>query len=99
MAKIIVDPAKLDAAAASIEQQAADYQKVYQQLFTEVEGMAKAWQGADNLAYTTQINGFKDDLNQMKKLMDDYAAFLKQSATAYKNTQDQIVNQAKTLTN
>ena len=99
MAKIMVDPAKLNSAAGKMEQQAADYAKIYGQLFTEVEGMAKAWQGADNLAYTTQINGFKDDLNQMKKLMDDYAAFLKQSATAYKITQDQIVNQAKTLTN
>lgn len=99
MAKIMVDPAKLQSAAGKMESQAADYARLYNQLFTEVQGMAKAWQGIDNQTYTTQIEGFREDLNQMKKLMDDYATFLKQSATTYKNTQEQIVTQARTLTN
>ena len=77
MAKIMVDPAKLEAAAGKMEQQALDYERVYKQLYSNVETMRNSWQGVDNVAYTTQIEGFKDDLAQMKKLMDDYAAFFK----------------------
>ncbi len=42
MAKIMVDPTKLELVASKIEEQAADYSKLYQQLFTEVEAMGKA---------------------------------------------------------
>lgn len=98
MAKIMVDPAKLELVSGKIQQQASDYERIYNQLYSEVEGMAKAWQGVDNVAYTNQIAGFKDDLTLMKKLMDDYAEFLKISATTYRQTQEQITSQAKTLT-
>ena len=99
MAKIMVDPAKLKTAAGKMESLASNYESLYRQLYVNIDGMAKAWQGKDNIAYTTQIEGFRDDLAQMKKLMDDYAAFLKQSAQAYTQTQEQIASQAKTLTN
>ena len=97
--KIVVDPAKLESAARQMEQQTAEYTKIYNQLFSEVDGMGKAWQGTDNIAFVTQIKGFMDDFEQMKKLMNDYATFLKNSATAYNKTQSEIVTKAKGLTN
>ena len=99
MAKIIVDPTRLEAVGSKIEQQTADYSKMYQQLFTEVQAMEKAWQGADNIAYTTQIQGFREDLDKMKKLLDQYSVFLKESAKIYKRTQEDVISKAKTLTN
>ena len=99
MAKIMVDPTKLELVASKIEEQAADYSKLYQQLFTEVEAMGKAWQGADNIAYTTQIEGFREDLNKIKQVLDEYSSFLRQSAKVYKSTQDEVISKAKTLTN
>ena len=99
MSKIVVNPSKLESVAYQIEQGAADYGKLYQQLFTEVEGMEKAWQGTDNIAYTTQIEGFRDDLNKIKQILEQYALFLKESAKLYKNTQEEIVNKAKKLRN
>ena len=65
MAKIMVDPTRLEAVGSKIEEQTADYSKMYQQLFTEVQAMKKAWQGADNIAYTTQIEGFREDLEKI----------------------------------
>ena len=97
MAKIMVDPTKLELVASKIEEQAADYSKLYQQLFTEA--MGKAWQGADNIAYTTQIEGFREDLNKIKQVLDEYSSFLRQSAKVYKSTQDEVISKAKTLTN
>ena len=99
MAKIMVDPTRLEAVGSKIEQQTADYSKMYQQLFTEVQAMKKAWQGADNIAYTTQIEGFREDLEKMKKLLEQYSIFLKESAKIYKRTQEDVISKAKTLTN
>lgn len=96
---ITVDPAKLDATAAKVEQQAADYERNYKALFNEVEGMGAAWQGTDNQAYVSQIKGFMDDFQKMSNLMRQYAEFLKMSAKTYRDTQNEVINQAKRLSN
>jgi len=96
---IKVDPAKLEAAAAEITNQAGDYQRAYEQLYAEVENLATHWQGKDNLAFTNQIDGFKDDFLKMKQLMIDYADYLKVTAKNYQDTQDDRVAQAQRLTN
>ena len=99
MRNIMVDPAKLDAAAQNMDTQADDYEKQYTQLFSEVDGMGAAWQGVDNIAFVSQIKGFMDDFQKMVGLMRQYAEFLRQSAAAYRSTQDQITAAAKRLTN
>lgn len=96
---ITVDPQKLETAATTMDTQSADYEKVYKQLFSEVDGMAAAWQGADNIAFTTQIKGFMDDFQAMVALLKQYSEFLKTSAKTYRTTQTEIINQAKRLTN
>jgi WXG100 family type VII secretion target len=96
---IVVDPAKLDSAAQKMDSQAADYERQYQQLFNEVDGMGAAWQGVDNQTFVTQIKGFMDDFQKMVSLMKQYSEFLKTSAKTYRDTQTEIVNQAKRLTN
>ena len=97
--RIMVDPAKLIMAATEIRNQASDYQRAYEQLYTEVENMQQNWQGKDNLAFTSQIEGFRDDYQKMKLLMDQYAEFLEMTAKNYQNTQDDRVTQAQRLTN
>jgi WXG100 family type VII secretion target len=97
--KIVVDPAKLTSAAAQIDSQAADYQKQYNLLFNQVDGMGQSWQGADNLALVNQIDGFKDDFLAMHNLLMQYSAFLKSCAQAYTSTQQDRISQAKSLTN
>ena len=95
----MVDPVQLEKAANDIDAQAADYEKVYRQLFNEVDGMGAAWQGADNLAFVNQIKGFMDDFDKMTQLMRQYSQFLKDSATTYRNTQNEIVAAAQKLAN
>lgn len=99
MSKIIVDPAKLETAAQKMDAQAADYATQYNKLFTEVDGMGAAWKGADNTAYVTQIKGFEDDFRKMHDLLKSYSEFLRQSAKMYRDTQTEIINSAKKLTN
>lgn len=96
---IIVDPAKLESAAGKMDAYVADYESIYKQLYSEVDGMAAAWQGKDNIAFTNQIKGFEDDFQKMVALMKEYSEFLKKSAVAYRTTQDEITAAAKRLTN
>lgn len=96
---IVVDPAKLSAASTSIIAQAADYEKQYKLLFSDVDGMGAAWQGTDNLAFVNQIKGFMDDFQQMTNLMRQYADFLAHSAKTYTQAQNDTVAGAKRLTN
>ena len=96
---IIVDPQKLENAANQITNEAAEYEATYRNLFTEIDNMSAAWQGADNLAFTTQIKGFTDNYQNKKTLMDQYSEFLMNAAKLYRQTQEDRVAQAKNLTN
>ena len=93
----IVETSQLDTTAANIEGLADTYNKNYMALFTAVQEMQAAWAGKDNTAYTTQIEGFRDDFQRMEQLMREYASFLKKSAAAYRQTQADIEAKARTL--
>lgn len=100
MAKTIqVTPEDLESAASDIEGLATDYQTQYNALYRLTDSMRSTWQGKDNVAYTDQIAGFKDDFDTMFKLMNEYAEFLRKSANSYRTTQGNIVNSAQKLVN
>lgn len=96
---IKVDPAVMEDAAVKIDKLAEDYNKAYDRLYSGVGGLAAYWQGKDNLAFTNQIEGFRDDFKAMKNLMEQYADYLKLTAKNYSNTQDDRTTQAQKLTN
>ena len=93
----MVDTSKLDSAASKIKSLAGDYEAEYKKLFSVVQKMKSSWDGKDNVAYTTQIEGFRNDFEKMKSLMDDYANFLTKIANTYRETQESIASRAKTL--
>lgn len=96
---ITVTPEQLRNAASSIKSLATDYKTQYDQLYKETNAMATSWSGKDNVAYTTQIDGFKDDFARMYELMNSYAEFLTKTAQAYEDTQNAVVAEAKKLVN
>lgn len=97
--KINVEPQALEQTATRMEEQCTSYDKTYHQLYSCVDAMQVAWQGSDNLAYVNQIKGFQKDFNQMVILMRQYVEFLRQSAKAYRMTQEDRIAQARALTN
>ncbi|WP_373481753.1 WXG100 family type VII secretion target [Acetobacterium sp.] len=96
---ISVQPSVLKKTADSLNQGVAEYEKIYKQLFSEVDGMGAAWQGIDNLAFVNQIKGFMEDFQKMGSLMKKYSQFLTDSAKTYESAQNEIVSGAKRLTN
>lgn len=97
MRRIYVDPIILDNSATKIEQDTQEYQKNFSRLFEEVEMMKTAWQGKDNVAFTNQIRNYEADFRQTQILCQQYSDFLRISARAYRETQEELAAQALRL--
>ena len=95
--KIIVGTGRLDSTADRVDRLADSYEAEYGALYGTVRDLQNAWSGEDNVAFTTQIEGFRDDFQRMTRLVRDYAAYLRKSASAYRDTQDSVAGSAKTL--
>lgn len=97
MATIRVTPEALDTAAGNIENLADQYHSQYENFFKLVEDLAATWQGEDNVAFAQKVNEFRDDFEKMFSEMNQYSSFLRNSATAYRNTQEDAKNRAQAL--
>lgn len=95
--QITVETSRLDGTAQRVDGLADTYESEYGALFNTVRDMQNGWGGEDNVAFTSQIEGFRDDFQRMTKLMRDYAAYLRKAAAAYRETQDNVASGAKTL--
>lgn len=97
--RIRVAPEYLRQASQKIGQQAEQYKSYYEEMYREIDSMASSWSGADNQAFTTQIQGFLPDLERMYQLMTEYGNFLNQSAQVYERVQNETIAYARRLTN
>lgn len=97
MESIIVDPEQLEAIASRVESQNSDYKRIYQKLYAEVEKMNSSWSGKDNAEFTSRIKSYESDLRQISLVLNQYSDFLRASARAYRETQDEIFNNASRL--
>lgn len=97
MRSIQVEPSRLESAAASIDNANSDYQSIYQAMYAEVDKMSASWKGKDNTVFVNQIKAFQDDLRQISIVMKQYADFLRSSARAYRQAQDEIASQGGRL--
>ena len=97
MREIIVEPTRLEDSASKVESYDSDYQRVYSLLYEEVDKMASVWQGKDNTMFTNKIKEFEDDFRQISVLLRQYAEFLRNTARAYRETQDELYSAASRL--
>lgn len=97
MRKITVSPEYLDACAMRMDDQNTDYVRNYTELFQAVDAMSAAWAGKDNTAFTNRILKFQSDFKQISLLCTAYAEFLRSSARAYRQMQDELTSQAEML--
>lgn len=97
MRKIMVEPEQLDSCASRMDQQNDDYKLHCKQLFEAVENMQSAWIGKDNAEFTASIASYEGECDQLSLLCTQYSEFLKNSARAYRSTQDELTSQATRL--
>ena len=97
MRTITVEMERLEACAARIDDETQEYQRTFMLLFDAVDRMKAGWEGKDNTAFTNQIRRFEGDFRQMAVLCTQYSEFLRNSARAYREMQDDLAAQAGTL--
>ena len=84
--KIVVDTEKLVSTSDKVLSQADSYMSIANQLFNEVGSMGVAWNGKDNEAFVNQINGYRDNFEQLDKLLRQYAEMLLTVDKEYRET-------------
>lgn len=75
------------------------YTEIYTQLMQQANTMGTAWEGADNIAFVEQINGFTEELKAMAKKLATASEALDKQRANYVARQDDNINQVKKLVN
>lgn len=75
------------------------YTEIYSQLMQEASTMGAAWDGADNLAFVEQIQGFTEELKAMATKLSTAGQTLDQQRANYVERQEDNIAQVKKLTN
>ena len=100
MESIKVTTEDLRNAASTVDNLAIEYDKEYAALFQDVETLTSTdYTGDDATAFRNQVEGFRDDFNKMKQLMNEYADYLRQAASTYEDTQANVKNTIASLQN
>ena len=86
-------------ASAKLQELSETYTDIYQKLLQEAGTMGKAWEGADNLAFVEQINGFTEELKTMASKLSVASQALDKQRQNYVTRQDDNINQVKKLVN
>ena len=86
-------------AAQRLQSLSETYTEIYTQLLQEANTMGSAWEGADNLAFVEQINGFTEKLKAMAAKLSTAGQALDKQRANYVARQENNITQAKKLVN
>lgn len=95
--KISVDMNQLIQNASYITQQAAEYEAAYRNVYELLEQLHSVWQGKDYNVFASQLNDFRKDFDMMKRVLDEYARYLRESASVYSRLQEECAAMAGRL--
>lgn len=95
--KINVDMNQLIQNASYITQQAAEYEAAYRNVYELLEQLHSVWQGKDYNVFASQLNDFRKDFDMMKRVLDEYARYLRESASVYSRLQEECAAMAGRL--
>ncbi len=86
-------------ASSQLQTASETYTEIYSQLLQEANTMGTAWEGADNIAFVEQINGFTEELKAMASKLSLASQALDKQRANYVARQDSNITQVKKLTN
>ena len=95
--RINVDMNQLIQNASFIQGQAEEYAEVYGSVYRLLQQMEGNRKGKDFLAFSEQLNAFRSDFELMKKVLIEYASYLRESAAVYARLQDECAAMASRL--
>lgn len=89
---------QLKSSASVIEEKTAEYNTAWGRLYTELENMkGSQWSGVANEAFNARLEGFRNDFQEMSKVLMSYAEYLRTAATNYESAEEAIKAAASRL--
>lgn len=86
-------------AANKLKELSESYTEIYTQLLQEANTMGSAWDGADNLAFVEQINGFTEELKAMADKVRTFAEIIEKEKQNYVGNQEHNIREVKKFAN
>ena len=95
--KILASFQTMKDSAGSIRQAASSYRDEVKSFYKTADEIMQDWSGTDYDAFRRRVGDFSDDFEHLAELMEAYAKYLEDSATAYETAQNEIASQARNL--
>ena len=89
---------RLNDSAAFIEEKAAKYNEEWAKLYAELESLKSSkWKGIASDMFNDRLEGYRADFQEMSKVVEAYAAYLRSAAENYAQTEDSLKEAASSL--
>lgn len=95
--RIIADIGRIDQAGRQMAEQAAEYVRLCEQMYRDVDIMGAAWKGSDNQAFVSKVNAYRADFSQVLANLSRFSGFLADAARSYRQTQQTVTQAAASL--
>lgn len=81
----------------NVQEQAAEYGKEVANIYSEIDDLKNNWQGADSEKYAEQVYSYKESIEALGKVIEQYGQFLLNTAQTYSKLQEDIASNAGRL--
>ena len=89
---------RLVSSANVIEEKTAQYNTEWAKLYTELQSLKSAqWQGIASDTFNARLEGYRNDFEEMSKVLLQYAEYLKTAADNYTKAEEAIKDSASSL--
>lgn len=89
---------RLVSSANVIEEKTAKYNSEWAKLYTEIQSLKSTqWQGIASDTFNSKLEAYKNDFEEMSKILLNYAAYLKNAAENYVKTEEALKDAASGL--
>lgn len=89
---------RLTESAAIIEEKTAKYNEEWAKLYAELESLKSSkWKGIASDMFNERLESYRNDFQEMSKVIEAYAAFLRSAADNYAKTEESLKDSASSL--
>ena len=89
---------RLVSSAGVIEEKTAKYNSEWAKLYTELQNLKSAqWQGIASDTFNSKLKAYRNDFNEMAKVLMEYVNYLRTAADNYVKTEEAIKDAAGNL--
>ncbi|GKU29320.1 WXG100 family type VII secretion target [Clostridium folliculivorans] len=97
LGKFKVSTEELRRSSTVILDKTAMYEAEYAKIYAEIANLRVEWQGQASEAFNKQIEEYRNDFQELAKILKSYAEFLRTAAGNFEKTEDNLQNRIKNL--